>query len=63
MLFVCVSSGCVLKFSKENTRTVREICLKLTEKTSGGHDWSCTKFFIVNFEQILHNIDDWWAGS
>ena len=42
-------------FRSRNTRTLYQICWKLTVKTTRRH-WSCSHVFIVNFEQILYII-------
>ena len=39
---------------KVNTRTRREICLKLTIKIPERRQWRRSGIFIVNFEHILH---------
>ena len=41
------------KVNHGNTRTMCEICSKLTIKTSERHQWRSSPFFIDNFEQIL----------
>ena len=38
----------------ESTKTMREICLKLTIKTPERHHWRRSGVFIINFEQISH---------
>ena len=40
----------VLKVDNRNTRTGREICLKLTIKTPEWRQWRRSGVFIVNFE-------------
>ena len=40
------------KVNKRNTRTMCEICSKLTLKTPGGRQWRRSGVFSVNFEQI-----------
>ena len=40
----------LFKVTNGNTRTVCEVCLKLTIKTSEGRQWCCSCVFIVNFE-------------
>ena len=42
-------------FRRRNTRTLCQICWKLTVKTPRRH-WSCSHAFIVNFEQILYIV-------
>ena len=42
----------LFKVNMGNTRTMREICSKLTVKTSEWRQWRCFGVLIVNFEQI-----------
>ena len=42
-------------FRSRNTRTLCQICWKLTVKTPRRH-WSCCHAFIVNYEQILYIV-------
>ena len=51
------SAGIYLfKVDNENTRTVCEICTKLTIKTPAWGHWHRSGVFIVNFEQISHIV-------
>ena len=44
----------LFKVNNVNTRTMYEICSKLTIKTSQRRHGRHSAVFIVNFEQILH---------
>ena len=45
------------KVNNENTRTMCEICSKLTTtKTPERSHWRRSGVFVVNFEQISHNV-------
>ena len=46
----------LFKVNNVNTRTMYEICSKLTIKTSQQRHGPHSAVFIVNFEQILHII-------
>ena len=51
---VCNPAGIYLfKLNKKNTRTMCEVCSKLTIKTT---KWRRSGVFIVNFEQISHTV-------
>ena len=43
----------LLKLNDGNTKTVCEICPKLTMKTTERRQWHCSDVFIVNIEQIV----------
>ena len=42
----------LFKVNNRSTRTMREICSKLTKKTPEWHHWCSSGVFIVNFKQI-----------
>ena len=44
----------MFKINNRNTRTRREICLKLTITIPERRQWRRSGIFIVNFEHILH---------
>ena len=44
----------MFKITNRNTRTRREICLKLTITIPERRQWRRSGIFIVNFEHILH---------
>ena len=46
----------MLKVNNRNTRTVCEICSKLTLKIPERHHWRCSGIFMVNFEKISHLV-------
>ena len=46
----------MFKVKNRNTRTRREICLKLTTKTPKRRHWCRSGIFIVNFEHISHFV-------
>ena len=45
----------LLKVDNGNTGTM-EICLKITIRTLTRRQWCCSGVFVVNFEQIPHNV-------
>ena len=53
-VFSCSKSE--ISLSDGNTRTICEICSKLTIKTPKWRQWPRSGVFIVNFEQISHGI-------
>ena len=44
----------MFKVNNKNTRTMCEICSKLTIKIPERRHWRCSGIFIVNFEHISH---------
>ena len=46
----------LFKVNNRNTRTMCEICSKLTIKTPERRRWRRSGIFIVNFEQIFHIV-------
>ena len=46
----------MFKLNNGNTRTMCEIHLKLTMMTPERRQWRRSGVFIVNFEQISHNV-------
>ena len=46
----------LLKVNIGNTRTMCEICLRLTKKTPELCHWRRSNVYIVNFEQISHIV-------
>ena len=42
----------LLKVNNSNTRTRREMCLKITLKTPERRQWRRSSVFIVNFEHV-----------
>ena len=46
----------LFKVNNRKTRTINEICLKLTIKTLERRNWRRSGVFIVNFEQISHIV-------
>ena len=46
----------LFKVSKGNTKSISEICAKLTIKTPEWCQWRCCTVFIVNFEHISHIV-------
>ena len=54
----------LLKVDIRNTRTIFEICSKLTIKTPERRQWRCFGVFIVNFERISNFTKaDWRCFS
>ena len=51
----------MLKVSNRNSRTRREICSKLTIKTSERRYWPRTDVFIVNVEHISLNVERFYC--
>ena len=50
----CPFSIYLFKDSNGKTRTMCEICLKVTIRTPERRHWCCSGVFIINFEHILH---------
>ena len=50
----------LLKVNNGNTRTRREICLKLTIKSPDWRQWRLSGVFIVKFEQICSGVFNCW---
>ena len=46
----------LLKVNNRNTRTICEICSKVTIKLPERRHWCRSGIFIVNFEQISHIV-------
>ena len=46
----------LLKFNNRNTRTMCEICSKLTMKTPERRHWRRSGVFIVKFKHISHLV-------
>ena len=46
----------LFKVDNRNTRTMYEVCSKLTIKTPERRHWCLSGIFIVNFEQISHIV-------
>ena len=46
----------LFKVKNRNSRTICEICSKLTIKTPERHQWRHSGVFLVNFEHILHLV-------
>ena len=53
MLSICLK---FFKVNNRNTRTMFEICSKLTIKTLERRQWRRSGVFIINFEQISHIV-------
>ena len=53
---VGIESQPALKVNNGNTRTMCEICSKLTIKLQERRQWHLSGVFVVNFEHILHII-------
>ena len=49
-------SAIFFKFDNENTKTLCEICSKVTTKTTDRRQWPRSGVLIVNFEQISPNV-------
>ena len=50
--------ACIVLFEvkKGNTRTMCEVCSKLTIKTPEQRQLRCSGVFVVNFEEISHIV-------
>ena len=46
----------MFKVNNKKTRTICEICSKLTIKTPERHEWRRSGVFIINFEDISHIV-------
>ena len=48
------AGNCIFKVNNRNTRTRREICLKLTIKTPERRYWRRSGVFVANFDHMSH---------
>ena len=65
--FYWVAGNCMFKVNNRNTRTRREICSKLTIKTSEGRHWTyftpCSRVSIGKFEQVNASWVGWYEAN